>query len=447
MTDPPRLAKSVARPATEAGTNAFVVTPFARLARAHVAGTIADAMVAAAFAGSLFFGLPEGEARTPVLRYLLITMLPFSVLSPAVGPLMDRIRGGHRFVVIGSGILRALLCYLLIGQIKGAGTGFFLLALCLLVCQKAYQVARSALVPSVVRSDRELVEANSKLSLLSGLSSFAGVVPAAALMKLFGPEWAIGLAMVTYVVAAGLATQIPGSRVASAPADAAERHELRGAGIVMAGTAMGVLRACVGFLTMLIAFDFRGGDRATWEFAVVGGASVVSQLFGAGAAPRIRDHASEENLLTASLGIVAVGGVLSLLLGDVLGAAVLGSSVGFSAATGKLAFDSILQRDAPDANRGRAFAKFETRFQVMWVLGALLPVGLAINARPGFAVVLAAALIGLGLYAVGRLAYSHRMGTRQTAASAAAVGIEERFAEVSGEFKGRITQAPRAVIR
>ena len=38
----------------------------------------------------------------------------------------------------------------------------------------------------------------------------------------------------------------------------------------------------------------------------------------------------------------------------------------------KLAFDSIVQRDAPDANRGRSFAKFETRFQIIWVVGALL---------------------------------------------------------------------------
>ena len=57
-----------------------------------------------------------------------------------------------------------------------------------------------------------------------------------------------------------------------------------GAGIVMAGSAMGVLRWCVGFLTLLVAFDFRG-DRATWQLGVVGGASILSQLGGAAAAP------------------------------------------------------------------------------------------------------------------------------------------------------------------
>ena len=42
-----------------------------------------------------------------------------------------------------------------------------------------------------------------------------------------------------------------------------------------------------------------------------------------------------------------------------------------ASAAGRVGFDSLLQRDGPDAVRGRAFAKFETRFQVAWVIGAL----------------------------------------------------------------------------
>ena len=46
------------------------------------------------------------------------------------------------------------------------------------------------------------------------------------------------------------------------------------------------------------------------------------------------------------------------------------------AAAGRVAFDSLLQRDAPDAIRGRSFARFETRFQITWVAGALIPVAI-----------------------------------------------------------------------
>lgn len=437
----------VAHPGTEAGQRAFVTSAFAKLARAHAASTMADAMVATSLAGSLFFTLPADGARGPVLRYLVITMLPFTVISPLIGPAIDRMQGGHRLMVIASAVGRVVVCYLLISEITGESTVFFLLALCLLVFQKAYQVARSALVPTVVRSDAELVEANSKLSLISGLSGFVGVVPAAILLKALGAEWSVGLAMVGYVVAAVLAVQIPRSRVATESADEVERHELRSASIVMAGSAMGLIRASVGFLTLLIAFDFRGGDRPAWQFGLVGGVSVLSQLAGAALAPRIRKVTSEENILAGVLAVMVGAGLVAVVVDEVLGAMVLGASVGFAAGAGKLAFDSILQRDAPDANRGRAFARFETRFQFTWVIGALLPVWIQMGARVGFAVVLGLAVTALSTYSVARGAYAHRTGTRQTAVTARALVIEDRFSEVSGEVKGRLAQAGGAAVR
>lgn len=424
-----------------------LVTPFTKLARTHAGATMADAMVAASLAGSLFFNLPASGARGPVLRYLVITMLPFSVLSPLIGPAIDRLKGGHRFMVVASIVLRSILCYFMIGKIGGDSPLFFLLALLILVCQKAYQVARSALVPTVVDSDAALVQANSKLSLISGLAGFVGVLPAALLLKLFGPEWSMGLAMITYAATAVIALQVTSNRVAVESADQIERKELRGASIVMAGSAMGLIRAAVGFLTLLIAFDFRGGGRPAWQFGFVGAVSIFSQLGGAAAAPRLRTFTSEENILSGVLGLLVFGGVASLLLGDVTGAAILGGCVGFAAGGGKLAFDSILQRDAPDANRGRAFARFETRFQVTWVIGALTPVAIHMSAHVGFAIVLFLSLVALGSYGLARLAYAHRTGARQNAATARAVEIEERFAEVSGEVRGRLVSAPRDVLR
>jgi hypothetical protein len=434
------------RPQTPDGRKAFLVTPFQRLARTHFISAMADAMVAVSLADTLFFSLPADSARAPVVRYLLITMLPFAVIAPLVGPLIDRLKGGHRFMVIGSAVVRAVLCWLMIGEINSGGAPFFLLALCVLVSQRAYQVARSALVPTVVTSDDELIEANSKLAMISGLAGFIGVVPSALLNRLAGPGWALGLALLTYLAASIMATRIPPARVATSGPDETERHELRGAGIVLAGSAMGLLRMSVGFLTLLIAFDFRGVDRRPWEFALVGAVSVASGLTGAALAPKLKQRFTEEHLLTGALTLVASGAFFSLFIGEVLGAAIVGSCVGFAAALGKLSFDSILQRDAPDANRGRSFARFETRFQVSYVIGAFIPVAINMGARVGFAILLAVAAFATGSYILGRMAWAHRTGTRQTAATAAAAGIEDRFAEVSGEVKGRLAAGPRRVM-
>ena len=75
-------------------------------------------------------------------------------------------------------------------------------------------------------------------------------------------------------------------------------------------------------------------------------------------------------------------------------------AIGLAASGSKLAFDAIVQRDAPDANRGRSFAKFETRFQLLWVLSALIPVVAPIPARIGFLLIAVAAGFAVSSYVV-----------------------------------------------
>ena len=94
--------------------------------------------------------------------------------------------------------------------------------------------------------------------------------------------------------------------------------------------------------------------------------------------------------------------------GDLLGSAGGAAAVGIAAATGRLAFDALVQRDAPDANFGRSFARFETRFQLVWVIGAFIPVIVPMSARFGLVVVSAAAGFAAFAYllgAVSRLFY------------------------------------------
>ena len=71
------------------------------------------------------------------------------------------------------------------------------------------------------------------------------------------------------------------------------------------------------------------------------------------------------------------------------------------AAAAKQAFDSIVQRDAPDANRGRSFARFETRFQLFWVIGALIPIVVPFPAPVGFPMIGVASGVTVAWYLVG----------------------------------------------
>ena len=77
-------------------------------------------------------------------------------------------------------------------------------------------------------------------------------------------------------------------------------------------------------------------------------------------------------------------------------AALLAGGVAFAASGGKQAFDSLVQRDAPPAAQARAFARFEAGFQLVWVVGALIPVVFPIGEQLGFVMIAcAAAVIGV----------------------------------------------------
>ena len=164
-------------PKQRAGADAFHLSPFARLARTHVLVAAADALVTIALANSLFFDLDPNDARWKVFLYLALTMAPLAVVAPFIGPALDRSVGGRRWMLIGVTAGRALVCFVMIDDLQGLL--LFPEAFAVLAMGKAYAVSRSAIVPTVVRDDAELVEANSKLQLLSGLAVPLAAIPAA----------------------------------------------------------------------------------------------------------------------------------------------------------------------------------------------------------------------------------------------------------------------------
>ena len=419
------------KPKRTIGAETFQVTPFTRLARVHAASVATDALIAFSLAGSLFFSIPTASARGRVALYLVLTMAPFAVVAPLIGPAIDRIQGGRRLMVIVATGSRALVCLFMMGHVNDLI--LFPCAFAVLVLGKAYGIAKSALVPTVVSREEELVSANSRLSLLSGVVGFVTAVPALAVQWLFGPEWTVFLAVLTSATAAVLATKLSAAPIAPEPADDMEVIELRGEGIVRAAEAMGLLRGMVGFLLFLLAFDLRGGGsdgpvpvglalgRAvgtqggfsavgsgtlstapTWHFGVVAACSVAGGLLGALAAPQLRRRISEERILLGSLISVAGVGLVCAAFGGLFGSALMGLVVGLGASAGRLAFDAIVQRDAPDANFGRSFAGFETRFQLVWVIGGFLPVIVPIPGQIGFLVVAIAAGFAAFVYVTGQ---------------------------------------------
>lgn len=423
------MAKKRTRSA-QRGAEAFTVAPFTRLARTHSLAAAGDALLAVALADSLFFNVDPNDARWKVAAYLVLTLAPFAVVAPFLGPLMDRLKGGHRYMMIGSAVVRALVMFALVRYVQGPL--LFPLAFSMLVMGKTYAVAKSALVPSMVASQEALVRSNSRLSVIGGASAAAAGVPAVILLRFGGSAVVLGLGAAVFVGAAILATLIPAVKVAARPPEAQEKAELRSAGIVLAASAMGYLRGVGGFITLLLAFALRGGidpgptapgvnighrvrdglgleqlDLTTggapaWHFGIALLGVGLGGLSGAIGVPRLRNSFPEERILAMALLALAALAGLAALGGGAAGAFLAGFAVALAGTGGKQSFDAIVQRDAPKANLGRTFSRFESRFQLLWVVGALIPAVLPVPARLGYIVVMISAIFVGGSYWFGR---------------------------------------------
>lgn len=385
-------------------------SPFSRLAVTHALAVAGDALVTMALAGSLFFSISPTQARGRVTLSLLFTIAPFAVVAPLLGPAIDRIRGGRRLVVLLTALGRGVTAVLAARVIDGLL--LFPAAFVLLVLSKTHSVAKSALVPTVVATKEELVEANARLSLLSALVGLLASVPGVAVLQLFGSDWVMRLAAVSFAAGAVAALRVVQIRPDDPTARAAATAELRDLGIRLAGTAMGVLRGAVGFLTFLLAFGLRRDGAPAWVFGLILAASVAGTLVGNVVAPVVRRRLVEERLLLVSLGLVVAAVLLAGSAGGRLGAVLAAGSLGLGSSTGKLAFDSLVQRDAPDAAQGRWFARFEAVFQLAWVAGALIPVVLSVPIGPGYVLLAGACATAAVVYLSG-LRTAHRPAVRR----------------------------------
>ena len=362
----------------------MTLSPFARLARAHAATVAGDTSIAVSLAGSLFFSADPKAARTKVLAYLLLTIAPFAVVGPLIGPGIDRMPGGRRLMVIVGAFARAAVCLFMIRDLNSPL--LFPEAFMLLVLGKGYHVAKSALVPTVVKGDNDLVEANSKLQLISGVVGVCASIPAVILLQI-GAQWTVGLAVLEFAVAGVLGLRIPRTTVAIDAIEAEEIHELRSGGILLGASAIGLVRGIVGFLTFMLAFALRVEKAPTYWYGIMLAGSTAGGLLGAALAPKLRKSFKEETVLTASVAAICLAAIVAVMSGGRSAAAGLALAIGAASSAGKMAFDAIVQRDAPEANRGRAFARFETRFQLAWVLGAVIPVIHELPLSFGFVVI------------------------------------------------------------
>jgi MFS family permease len=391
-----------------------------------------DAAVAVALAGTLFFSVPLGQARGRVALYLLITMIPFALLAPLIGPMLDKFRSGRRYALALTFAIRAFLAWSMVGAVADASLWLYPAVFGVLACSRAYGVTRAAGIPRLLPPAVPLVRANSWMNMAGLLSSAVAAGLGAGITHVAGPEWTLRGATVIFIVGAVLAIKLP-KRVDSAaderPAAMSEtgpvsrirptEHQASyiGPAVELGLQANMAFRGLSGFLTLFLAFLLRkepiGGLADTAAIGLVLGAVGVGSAIGTAFGALMKQRAPEvmQVLLLIAQTVVLLGTTVYWGLATVL---IAGTVIGIAQTLGKLGLDAMIQRDVDEDVRSSAFARSETRLQLAWVIGGGLGTALPLRGDVGFGIA-SGVMIALTLQLVAKARDNHRSRRRESA--------------------------------
>jgi predicted MFS family arabinose efflux permease len=365
---------------------------FGRLVVVHTVTNAADALFTVSLAGSLFFSVSADAARPRILLYLLLTLAPFAVLAPFVAPVVDHFRGGYRFVILVTAAGRCAACAALAVTLNTLL--FFPEAFAVLVLGRTYSVAKSSLVARLVDDERRLVASNARLARLGIVGGVVGGAAGAGLVYLSSPVAAAAGAAIAHAGAVVVAWHLPRAQPPGREPSGLEEAELHQTRLTLAAAATAVLRGAVGFVTFFVALVLKTTAEPAWVYGVALLAGGIGGFVGTVVAGPLRHRLEEQSIVVTCLGGLGIVSFVAIAVTGRVSVSVLALSVTLAATAGRQAFDSLTQRLAPDAEKGRAFAGFEMRFELAWVGGAII----AVTFEPSLSVGLVT-VGGLGLAA------------------------------------------------
>lgn len=404
-----------------------------RLFDLHALSCAGDTLIAIGLAGTIFFNVPLGEARSKVALYLLITMVPFALLAPVAGPLLDHFRHGRRFALAATMLGRAFLAYVIADNLLG--WGLYPAAFGVLALSRAYGVARSAAVPRLLPEGIGLSQVGARASVYG---TFAGAVvaPIGLAAFWFGPQWPLRVASLIFLVAMVISLRLP-PRADSDPPEAVPRplrtmlrlrrgndRPLSGRLVISTLIGSASFRCLYGFLLLYFAFAVKAGALDTTFFgrdvgsqgavALIGGALAVGTFLATAVGTRLhirRPLALQSSGLTITAGVAVLAAVFFTLPMVALLSLVAAIFSGIS----KLAVDASIQERVPERLRASAFAHSETVLMIAWVIGGAVGI-IPLNGRVGVSIAAAFAVAAAvrGTLTAGRL-HSERLHGRPDA--------------------------------
>ncbi|WP_252439880.1 MFS transporter [Pseudonocardia humida] len=352
-----------------------------------------DAAVAVALANTLFFAAATAESKTNVALYLAITVAPFALVAPVIGPMLDRIQRGRRAALAVSFAGRAALALVL--ALNYDSWLLYPCALGMLVLSKSFVVLKAAVTPRVLPPEITLTITNSRLNAFGLAAGAVGGGLAAGVAFFADSPGALVYTAVLSIAGAWLCLRIPrwvestaGEVPAALRSTSRKKRPMVSHAVAVALWGNGSIRILTGFLTLFVAFVVKGAGEAEAAAAglpapdasqqllligIVGAAAGLGSFVGNAAGARAR-FARVDGVILSCIGACVAVATLAAVVPGIATAAVVGLVAATASALAKVCLDAVIQRDLPEESRASAFGRSETVLQLAWVFGGVVGV-------------------------------------------------------------------------
>lgn len=398
-------------------------TGLGNLIELNAVNSAGDALIAVALAGTVFFNLDVKQAQSQVALYLLVTMAPFALVAPLIGPALDHMRHARRVAIAGTMLARGLLCWGMAGAVTNRDPVTLMpAAFGALVLSKAFGVSRSAVTPRVLPEGLHLVTANARAS-FSGVVAASVMAPVGAgLVAVTNAGWALRVATLVFLAGTVLGIRLPAHIDSPETADAVpEKREGRWRTLLRVGPVVGeamranaAIRAFSGFLILYLAFLLRKESFAqvspNLALGMLAAAAGAGGLVGTAMGALVKARAPRA-MVFGTLAIATVTAAVCAIFFGLVAALVIGFVGALGQSLGKLGLDAIVQREIGEEIRSSTFAVSETIHQLVWVIGGLIGLLMSVVASNGhvaLAIVASALALSLVTFTYQRAARLHR---------------------------------------
>jgi len=394
---PRRHRASAHRGSLARAKEALASRDFRLLTSARIASAVSDGIFQAFLIDRLVFLSPEKGTAIGVAKAYAVLVIPFSLLGPFAGVVIDR--WSRRRILVFTPLIRAAATLGILVLTSGqASLLLYALSLVVVSLNRFYISTTGAVLPALV-PDEDLLMANSVTQATGTVLTFAGLVVGTQVADQVGDRGLLVAPLVLWPISAIIASWIgkvlrpAGSyrplhtelRRVSADLARGARRLVSTPAALGSITSIGLDQFLIGVVTVLSVVVFKEEfNQGVASYGRIVGAGGVGVIVGTATVGLFEQRLEKPRIMAVAF---AVAGIVGLAVAPrIIGPTVflMSFTLGLSYPWRKVPADTIVQDSIPDRFRGRVFALYDLAFSLPRVAAAALAIVLIPNLSPGW---------------------------------------------------------------